>query len=191
MDKDDAPICESRLLIVYDHVIEGELLLYGCLPLEVGRAWCNSKEPIGTYQWNIGSYHLFCAQEMYLESFRHASPVADNMFHWQATIMGPADTPYAGGVFLVGIRFPPNYPFTPPKVYHPNISITGRICLDILKDMWSPALTVSTVLLSIMSLLTDPNPDDPLEPDVAHMYKNDRGMYERTARHWTRLFARK
>ncbi|KAG9442029.1 hypothetical protein H6P81_017883 [Aristolochia fimbriata] len=87
------------------------------------------------------------------------------MFHWQATIMGPPDSPYAGGVFLVTIHFPPDYPiFKPPKVafrtkvFHPNINSNGSICLDILKEQWSPALTISKVLLSICSLLTDPNP---------------------------------
>uniref|UniRef100_A0A5B6YXG5 UBC core domain-containing protein n=1 Tax=Davidia involucrata TaxID=16924 RepID=A0A5B6YXG5_DAVIN len=106
-----------------------------------------------------------------------AGPVAEDMFHWQATIMGPPDSPYAGGVFLVTIHFPPDYPFKPPKVafktkvFHPNINSNGSICLDILKEQWSPALTISKVLLSICSLLTDPNPDDPLVPEIAHMYK--------------------
>ncbi|OAY24020.1 hypothetical protein MANES_18G125800v8 [Manihot esculenta] len=78
-----------------------------------------------------------------------AGPVAEDMFHWQATIMGPADSPYAGGVFLVSIHFPPDYPFKPPKVafrtkvFHPNINSNGSICLDILKEQWSPALTIS------------------------------------------------
>ncbi|KAL0744131.1 hypothetical protein Bca4012_085644 [Brassica carinata] len=78
-----------------------------------------------------------------------AGPVAEDMFHWQATIMGPPDSPYAGGVFLVSIHFPPDYPFKPPKVsfktrvYHPNINSNGSICLDILKEQWSPALTIS------------------------------------------------
>ncbi|MBA0800993.1 hypothetical protein Gohar_011389, partial [Gossypium harknessii] len=76
-------------------------------------------------------------------------PVAEDMFHWQATIMGPADSPYAGGVFQVTIHFPPDYPFKPPKVafrtkvFHPNINSNGSICLDILKEQWSPALTIS------------------------------------------------
>ncbi|CAL5389017.1 unnamed protein product [Camellia sinensis] len=137
-----------------------------------------------------------------------AGPVAEDMFHWQATIMGPPDSPYAGGVFLVTIHFPPDYPFKPPKassksifshgittvafktkVFHPNINSNGSICLDILKEQWSPALTISKVLLSICSLLTDPNPDDPLVPEIAHMYKTDRAKYETTARSWTQKYA--
>ena len=124
-----------------------------------------------------------------------AGPVAEDMFHWQATIMGPPESPYAGGVFLVTIHFPPDYPFKPPKVafrtkvFHPNINSNGSICLDILKEQWSPALTISKVLLSICSLLTDPNPDDPLVPEIAHMYKTDRPKYESTARNWTQKYA--
>uniref|UniRef100_J3L2I9 UBC core domain-containing protein n=1 Tax=Oryza brachyantha TaxID=4533 RepID=J3L2I9_ORYBR len=162
-----------------------------------------------------------------------AGPVGEDMFHWQATIMGPSDSPYAGGVFLVTIHFPPDYPFKPPKVafrtkvFHPNINSNGSICLDILKDQWSPALTISKVaflaqryfpsvrrclgpsqcsaeqtrqhvlsacfqvLLSICSLLTDPNPDDPLVPEIAHMYKTDRQKYENTARTWTQRCSRR
>ncbi|GJV46200.1 ubiquitin-conjugating enzyme 28 [Tanacetum coccineum] len=122
-------------------------------------------------------------------------PVGEDMFHWQATIMGPTDSPFTGGVFLVSIHFPPDYPFKPPKVsfktkvFHPNINSNGSICLDILKEQWSPALTISKVLLSICSLLTDPNPDDPLVPEIAHMYKNDRAKYETTARSWTQKYA--
>ena len=105
-----------------------------------------------------------------------AGPIDDDIYHWTATIMGPTDTPYEGGIFFLDIIFPPNYPFKPPKIrfktriYHPNINSSGGICLDILKDQWSPALTISKVLLSICSLLTDPNPMDPLRPMVAKLY---------------------
>lgn len=109
--------------------------------------------------------------------------------------MGPSDSPYAGGVFFLAIHFPTDYPFKAPKVnfttriYHPNINSNGSICLDILRDQWSPALTISKVLLSICSMLTDPNPDDPLVPEIAHVYKTDRARYDATAREWTRKYA--
>jgi len=124
-----------------------------------------------------------------------AGPENDDLFHWQATIMGPPDSPYQGGVFFLQIFFPTDYPFRPPKVnfttriYHPNINSNGSICLDILKDQWSPALTISKVLLSICSLLTDPNPDDPLVPDIAQIFKTDRARYDATAREWTRKYS--
>ena len=91
--------------------------------------------------------------------------------------MGPTDSPYQGGIFFLDIKFPQDYPFMPPrctfktKVYHPNINASGGICLDILKNQWSPALTTSKVLLSITSLLSDPNPDDPLVGEIAALYK--------------------
>uniref|UniRef100_G1SW41 E2 ubiquitin-conjugating enzyme n=1 Tax=Oryctolagus cuniculus TaxID=9986 RepID=G1SW41_RABIT len=124
-----------------------------------------------------------------------AGPVGDDLFHWQATIMGPTDSPYQGGLFFLTIHFPTDYPFKPPKVafttkiYHPNINSNGSICLDILRSQWSPALTVSKVLLSICSLLCDPNPDDPLVPEIAHTYKADREKYNRLAREWTQKYA--
>ena len=96
-----------------------------------------------------------------------AGPVGDDMFHWQATIMGPNDSPYKSGVIFLTIHFPTDYPFKPPKVafttriYHPNINSNGSNCLDSLRSHWSPALTVSKALLSICSLLCDPVSDDP------------------------------
>ena len=117
-----------------------------------------------------------------------AGPVGDDLFRWTATILGPGQSPYNGGIFFLNIVFPPEYPFKPPrvsfttKIYHPNINDKGGICLDILKENWSPALTISKVLLSVCSLLTDPNPDDPLVPEIAALYKKDRVKYNQNAK---------
>lgn len=124
-----------------------------------------------------------------------AGPEGDDMFRWEGVIFGPADSPYAGGVFKMKIVFPMDYPFKNPivtfmtKIYHPNINSSGVICLDILKQAWSPALTISKVLLSICSLLTDPNPNDPLVPEIANLYKTNKREYESTAREWTAMYA--
>ena len=108
--------------------------------------------------------------------------------------MGPTDSPYQGGVYFLNIHFPADYPFKPPKInfttrIYFNINANGQICLDILKEQWSPALTISKVLLSVCSLLTDPNPDDPLVPEIANIYKRDRKTYVKTAREWTQKYA--
>ncbi|VTJ89727.1 Hypothetical predicted protein, partial [Marmota monax] len=124
-----------------------------------------------------------------------AGPVGDDMFHWQAAIMGPNDSPYQGGVFFLSIQFPSDYPFKPPRItfitriYHPNINRSGNISLDILRFEWSPALTISKVLLSICSMLCDPNPDDPLVPEIAKIYLKDRKKYDRVAQEWTEKYA--
>ena len=124
-----------------------------------------------------------------------AGPIGEDMFKWEGVIMGPADSPYQGGVFKLEILFPVDYPFKPPKIqfttkiYHPNINTAGLICLDILKQQWSPALTISKVLLSITSLLTDPNPDDPFVPEIAQLYKANKAKYEENARLHTLRYA--
>ncbi len=104
-------------------------------------------------------------------------------------------SPYNGGVFFLDIHYPNDYPFKPPKVtfrtriYHCNINSSGQICLDILKDQWSPALTISKVLLSICSLLTDANPHDPLVGSIAQQLLNDKEAHDKTAAEWTRRYA--
>ena len=125
-----------------------------------------------------------------------AGPTSEaDFFTWEAMIFGPSDSPFSGGIFKLSIRFPTDYPFKPPiitfrtKIYHPNINAAGGICLDILKGQWSPALSISKVLHSILSLLTDANPADPLVPEIAHIYKTDRAAYDEKARQWTQEYA--
>lgn len=128
-------------------------------------------------------------------TFCSAAPDEDDLTHWSATITGPQGSVYEGGIFHLSMFFSNEYPFKPPKVrfttkiYHMNINANGAICLDILKDQWSPALTVSKVLLSICSLLTDPNPDDPLVPELARQFKFARVEHDMNAREWVEKYA--
>lgn len=109
--------------------------------------------------------------------------------------MGPEESPYATGRFKLELFLPEDYPMAPPKVrfltriYHPNIDRLGRICLDILKDKWSPALQIRTVLLSIQALLSAPNPDDPLNNEAAEQWKSQETAAMETARNWTKQHA--
>jgi ubiquitin-conjugating enzyme E2 D/E len=124
-----------------------------------------------------------------------AGPLKDDLYEWEATILGPEDSPYEGGVFFLRIHFPTDYPFKSPKInfttkiYHCNINANGGICLDILKEQWSPALTISKVLISICSLLTDCNPDDPLVPEIAELYRRNRIQHDAKAKEYTLQYA--
>ncbi|KAK6148026.1 hypothetical protein DH2020_018938 [Rehmannia glutinosa] len=120
-----------------------------------------------------------------------------NLAHLLGTIPGPLGTPYEGGTFKIDITLPDGYPFEPPKmqfatkVWHPNVSSqSGAICLDILKDQWSPALTLKTALLSVQALLSAPEPDDPQDAVVAKQYLRDYQTFVGTARYWTEAFAK-
>ena len=124
-----------------------------------------------------------------------ATPYEDNLRYFNVVIAGPSDSPYEGGVFKLELFLPADYPMAPPKVrfltkmYHPNIDKLGRICLDILKDKWSPALQIRTVLLSIQALLSAPNPDDPLDNGVADHWKSNEPEALQVAKQWTQQYA--
>lgn len=121
----------------------------------------------------------------------------DDMSTWEAVLKGPKDSIYENGIFLLELSFPSDYPFKPPKirfrtpVYHPNIKPSGDICLDILSSKWSASLTVLSVLLSICSLLSDPNADDPLNSEAAGVYKKDKNLFNRTVKDWIEKYNHK
>lgn len=122
--------------------------------------------------------------------------VNDDLTELAGMVAGPPDTPYAGGKFKLEIKIPDTYPFSPPKVrfitkiWHPNISsVTGAICLDILKDQWAAAMTLRTVLLSIQALLAAPEPDDPQDAVVARQYQDNMAVFRQTAQHWAAAYA--
>ena len=123
------------------------------------------------------------------------TPYEDNLRYFSVVLQGPKGTPFADGLFSMELFLPEEYPMVPPKVrfltkiYHPNIDKLGRICLDILKSKWSPALQIRTVLLSIQALLSSPEPDDPLDTGVADHWKSDQAGAERQARDWTQKYA--
>lgn len=120
----------------------------------------------------------------------------EDLLSWTATMAGPDGSPYAGGIFFLQIECSLEYPQKPPrirfmtKVYHPNVSSEdGLIYVDILERNWCPALTIEKLLLSIQSLLTDPNAKDAAEPEIADEYINNREMYDETAWEWTKEYA--
>ncbi|KAI0262424.1 ubiquitin-conjugating enzyme/RWD-like protein [Gloeopeniophorella convolvens] len=122
--------------------------------------------------------------------------IDNSPFHLRGSFEGPQDTPYAGGHFEVDIVIPDSYPFQPvkmkfiTKVYHPNVSsASGAICLDILKDAWSPVLTLKSTLISLQSLLCSPEPNDPQDAEVAKHYMTSRTSFDDTARYWTHVYA--
>lgn len=123
----------------------------------------------------------------------------EDMFHWEGYIIGVDDTPYSGGHFKVDITFTNNYPMEPPnilfktKIFHPNISENGMICLSILRQKpqgeWTAGWDLGKILLAIRSLLASPNPDDPLNINAGNLYKTDKAKFEAQALSFTKRYA--
>ncbi|XP_075985278.1 ubiquitin-conjugating enzyme E2 T-like [Anticarsia gemmatalis] len=129
-------------------------------------------------------------------------PREDNIFdELEFTVQGPKGSPYENGSFKLSVTIPEKYPFEPPlvkfitPVYHPNIDKGGRICMDMLKmpprGAWLPTITLETLLVSIQTLLGNPNPDDPLMMDLANEYKYNKESYLVNAKKHTEMYAKK
>jgi len=107
----------------------------------------------------------------------------NDIMDWYANIMGPPDTPFEGGVFRLQLRFGSDYPIKPPsvrfvsKMFHPNVYRDGKICVDILQGQWSPAQNIRSILISIRSLLMDPNPNSPANRDAATLFRDNYEEY--------------
>lgn len=130
-----------------------------------------------------------------IENIEISFPDDSNLLVWEAILIGPTETPYEGGRFKIQLMFDDEYPHSPPevkfltKIYHPNVNNTGQICLNILRNDWKPTLSARTVLLSISSLLGSPNAEDPLDVNVATLYKRNRELFYKTAQEWTSMYA--
>ncbi|OMJ22941.1 Protein PEROXIN-4 [Smittium culicis] len=134
-----------------------------------------------------------------IEEILYLSPREDDLTTWTALVLGPKGSPYSGGAFQLDIKIPTDYPISPPKikfatkVCHPNVNIeTGEICLDILKDEWSPVWTIKTVCSAIVMLLTDPEPNSPLNIDAANLMRcGDIVAYNSLVKMYTDLYSLK
>ena len=124
-----------------------------------------------------------------------AHALDNSLLHWQASVKGPPNSPYEGGLFFLHLELPESYPIRLPiprfitKVFHPNISYHGDIGVDMVGQTWTFVYSISKVLLGIQSLLTDPYCDICMESDIAQLYENDREQFDRVAREWTVKYA--
>jgi len=130
-----------------------------------------------------------------------AVQIGGNPRHVQLVIKGPSGTPYEGGYFDFRVFMTPEFPSKPPivnlrtKIYHPNISGRGNICLNILKDTtdkvdgWSPTISLKNLAISLLSLLEEPNIEDPLNINVTNVFKSDIEKAKTTAKEWTAMYA--
>ncbi|KAF5100065.1 hypothetical protein D0Z00_001402 [Geotrichum galactomycetum] len=131
-----------------------------------------------------------------------AGPIdEDNFFEWECLIQGPEDTPYDGGLFAATLSFPSDYPLSPPKmkftsnIFHPNIYKDGTVCISILhppgddpnmyehaSERWSPIQSVEKILISVMSMLAEPNDESGANIDASKMWRDDREQFNKIVR---------
>ena len=118
-----------------------------------------------------------------------------DIFHWKISLIGPQDTPYAGGMFFLTADFPDNYPIGKPevkfinKMYHLNVSpMDGHVCISTL-NRWKPRTPFSDIMTSIFALFYNQNPNDPYSHEQAEEFKNNKAEFDRKAREWTQQYA--
>ncbi|XP_066106557.1 ubiquitin-conjugating enzyme E2 D3-like [Saccopteryx bilineata] len=122
-------------------------------------------------------------------------PVGDNMLEWEGNIVGPKDSPYERGVFIIKMNFPWDYPISPPKItfttpiYHPNVDKYGAVSMDLLWLGWSLMITISQILQSVRSLLCQPVLDDMTYVEIGGLYLEDRVKFHSKARELTDKYA--
>ena len=119
----------------------------------------------------------------------------NDIFHWKISLMGPSDTPYAGGMFFLTADFPDNYPIGKPevkfinKIYHLNVSpFDGHVCISTL-GRWKPRTPFYDIMTSIFALFYNQNPADPYSTDMAEEFKNNKAQFDKKAREWTQQYA--
>lgn len=144
---------------------------------------------------------LFDGPENTPYAVRSTFPFPMSKIHYtlRFTMVGVLTICWQGGVFNVQITVPPDYPFKPPvlqfktKIYHPNVADdgSGGMCLGLLKpDAWKPNSKISTVLLFVQQILEEPSLDDPVSAAVAAEMKDDKKAYIKTAKDWTKKYAK-
>jgi len=123
--------------------------------------------------------------------------VGEDIYHWTATVYGPEDSLYENYQFELDIKLPEDYPTSAINVKfithieHANVNKNGDICMDILKDKWTSALNIRTVLISLISLMNKPNLDDPFNSDLVELYRKDEKQYIKKIKDACKKYAKK
>lgn len=137
------------------------------------------------------------ASEYGIPDVKNIGPLGDNLLEWRAKVYGPEDSPYEGGLFSIDINFPPEYPLKAPSVkfrtvvYHPSIcKSSGKLCDEILSNSWRPNRGVKYVISTIADILSYPSSTSPVNSEIARQYERNRKQFNKTAKEWTRLYAR-
>ncbi len=135
-----------------------------------------------------------------INTFYSISPSEDDFLKWDFIVIGPPDTIYEGGMFSGCIVFPSNYPISPPIVYfnniiHPNVHDNGKVCISILHEgvdrwgyeksyeRWTPTHTVDSIMISIISMLSDPNFESPANTNYSVLWKDKPNEYKKMIYH--------